>query len=233
VQTSAILVAAGRGTRIGAATGKAFLSLAGQPLVLYPLRTLSQLPRLHSIALVIPSGQEERAAELLGAHGPWPVPIHLTPGGTERQDSVAAGLGRIEPETDLVLIHDAARPFVSLACLDACLEAAAATGAAIAAVPARDTVKLADEAGSVAQTLDRRKIWLAQTPQAFRTALLRRAYEQARQDGYVATDDAALVERLGVPVRIVPGDEANRKITTPHDLQWAEWYLLGRTSERR
>ena len=132
------------------------------------------------------------------------------------------------PTPTLLLVHDAARPFVSLECVEACVAAAATHGAAIAAVAAHDTVKLADPDSVIIETLDRRRIWLAQTPQVFRTDLLREAYQRARSDGFVATDDAALVERLGHAVRIVPGESTNRKITTPDDLRWAEWYLQAR-----
>lgn len=228
VQISAILVAAGRGKRMGTPTAKAFLPLAGQPLLIYALRTLSRLRGLSSLILVIPSDQHEQGQALVSTHGPWAVPIHLATGGAERQESVAAGLEEIGPEVDFVLIHDAARPFISLACAQACVEAAATTGAAIVAVPARDTVKIVDDDGLISRTLDRGTIWLAQTPQVFRTSLLQRAYEQARQERHTATDDAALVERLGVRVRIVKGEDTNRKITTPDDLIWAESYLLSR-----
>jgi 2-C-methyl-D-erythritol 4-phosphate cytidylyltransferase len=138
-------------------------------------------------------------------------------------------LAVLDADAALVLVHDAARPFVSLECIEACVAAAASHGAAIAAVAAHDTVKLADPDSVIIETLDRRRIWLAQTPQVFRTALLREAYQRARSDGFVATDDAALVEHLGHAVRIVPGEPTNRKITTPDDLRWAEWYLQARS----
>ena len=205
-------------------TGKAFLQLAGQPLASYALRTLYHLPSLISVALVVAADQEGAAAELLGQTGPPPVPIRITRGGEERQDSVAAGLAVVDPAADIVLVHDAARPFVSLACMQACVAAAAACGAAIAALPATDTVKLVD-AETIVRTIDRQTIWLAQTPQVFRTEVLRQAVAQAQRDGFAATDDAAVVEHLGVPVRVVRGEATNRKITTPEDLQWAEWYL--------
>jgi 2-C-methyl-D-erythritol 4-phosphate cytidylyltransferase len=246
VHTAAIVVAAGRGTRMGAPAAKAFLPLAGRPLAVYALRTLSAVPEIISIVLVVGADCTAHAAELLAAHGPWPHPVRVASGGAERQDSVAAGLAAVDEGADLVLVHDAARPFVSHRCIERCIAAAADAGAAIAAVPVHDTVKLvADasvtgagvtdasvtDASVIERTLDRRRLWLAQTPQVFRTALLRRAYEQARRDGYTATDDAALVERLGVPVRVVEGDPDNRKLTTPDDLQWAEWYVQRRRAD--
>jgi len=210
---------------MGTTTAKAFLLLAGMPLLIYSLRTLVALRHMVSLILVV--GRDERilAEEVLRQHGPWPVPIQLVDGGAERQDSVAAGLAIVDEMIDLVIVHDAARPFVSRACVEACVEAARVSGAAIVAMPAHDTVKLLGEDEAIDRTLDRRRVWLAQTPQIFRTALMRQAYAQAQRDGYRATDDAALVERLGVKVRVVPGESTNQKVTTPDDLRWAEWYL--------
>lgn len=214
---------------MGASTAKAFVNLGGMPMVVHSLRTLGCLPNLTSIVLVVGSDQESRVTEILHRYGPWPVVVRPVPGGVERQDSVAAGLRAIDVGAPLVLIHDAARPFVSLACVQACVDAAATQDAAIAAVAAHDTVKLADPNSVIVQTLDRSRIWLAQTPQVFRTALLREAFERASRDGFTGTDDAALVEHLGHRVHIVPGESTNRKITTPDDLRWAEWFLQARS----
>lgn len=210
---------------MGVPTAKAFLNLGGMPLVVYSLRTLGRVSTVTSMVLVVSADQETHASDIVHDHGPWSFPIQLVRGGAERQDSVAAGLEAVEADAALVLVHDAARPFVSLNCVQACADVAATHGAAIAAVAAYDTVKLADSDLVIVDTLDRRRIWLAQTPQVFRSTLLREAYAQARRDGFAGTDDAALVERLGHPVRIVPGELTNRKITTADDLRWAEWYL--------
>ncbi len=210
---------------MGRGTAKAFLPIGGKPMALYSLRTLSRVPGMTSIALVVASEHIEQATTVLERYGPWPTLIRVAAGGSERQDSVAAGLQLLDPAVDLVMVHDAARPFVSLACVSACVEAAAATGAAILALPAQDTVKVVDRQGTVTGTLDRHSLWLAQTPQVFRAALLRQAHDRARREGCLATDDAALVERLGAPVRVVAGEPSNRKITTPDDLRWAEWLL--------
>jgi len=225
VRTAAIVVAAGRGTRMGATTGKAFLDLGGMPVAVHALQTLNRLPSLTSIVLVVSADQEAAASVIIQRYGPWTSPVRLARGGAERQDSVAAGLAAVDIDAALVLVHDAARPFVSLGCIETCVATAATYGAAIAAVAAHDTVKLVDPDSVIIETLDRRRIWLAQTPQVFRTTLLREAYERARNDGFVATDDAALVEHLGHAVRIVPGEPTNRKITTPDDLRWAECHL--------
>lgn len=210
---------------MGAATAKAFLDLGGAPIAIYSLRTLTRLSDLSSLVLVVGADQEAATADIVQRYGPWPVPVQLAHGGDERQDSVAAGLDLVDASVAVVLIHDAARPFVTLACVQACVDTATVHGAAIAAVAAHDTVKVADADSVITETLDRRRVWLAQTPQVFRATLLREAYHQARRDGYMATDDAALVERLGYAVHLVPGEATNRKITTPEDLRWAEWYV--------
>lgn len=205
--------------------GKAFTLIGGQPMVIYALRTLVQLPNLVAIVLVVSADHHEKAAVLLSQSGPWPVPVLLARGGAERQDSVTAGLALVDAAAELIVVHDAARPFASRHCFEACIAAATRHGAAIVALPAHDTIKVVDAAGKITETLDRRRIWLAQTPQAFHANLLRRAYACARADGYAGTDDAMLVERLGATVHVVPGSTENRKITTPEDRDWAESYV--------
>jgi 2-C-methyl-D-erythritol 4-phosphate cytidylyltransferase len=205
---------------------KTFLSLKGKPLFTYCLHTLARVSGIGRIVVVVAADLTNHAEEILARQAPWPVDLQVVAGGAERQDSVAAGLKEVN--SDLVLVHDAARPFVSAQTVASCLDAAVHTGAAVVAVPARDTVKLTSADGTVAQTLDRHRVWLAQTPQVFQTAVLQRAHAQARRDGFVGTDDAALVERIGVTVWVVPGEPENKKITSPEDLRWAEWVLSER-----
>jgi len=193
-------------------------------MLAYSLHTLSTVPKVTALVLVVAADERRQAETLLDARGPWRVPIRIAEGGAERQDSVAAGLAAVDADADLVLVHDAARPFVTPDCVSACMAAAAATGAAIVAVPATDTVKVTDAEGWIVDTPDRRRLWLAQTPQVFRSALLKEAYRRAAAEGWVATDDAALVEGLGHRVRVVHGHRDNRKITTRDDLRWADWY---------
>jgi 2-C-methyl-D-erythritol 4-phosphate cytidylyltransferase len=213
-----------------AATAKAFLPLGGKPLFSYSLRTLCRLSGARSLVLVVPPDLLAEARDLVASQEPWPLTIEVTAGGAERQDSVAAGL-RCAGNADLVLVHDAARPFVSLARAAKCAQVAATSGAAILALPASDTVKRVEAGITIRETVDRSQIWLAQTPQVFRTELLRQAYKRAREEHISGTDDASLVERLGVQVRVVEGDEENRKITTPADLRWAEWHLGAAAAE--
>ena len=209
---------------MGAPTPKAFLPIAGHPLFSYSLQTLGAIPEVATVVLVVAADYLAAAATALKPYRTGRGSIRLTAGGAERQDSVAAGLAAVAGEVEVVLIHDAARPFVRAEAARRCLNLAQAHGAALVAVPARDTVKAVDDKGRVTHTLDRSTIWLAQTPQGFRVEILRDALDRARAAGVQATDDAALVERLGLPVHVVPGELANLKVTTPEDLRWAEWY---------
>jgi 2-C-methyl-D-erythritol 4-phosphate cytidylyltransferase/2-C-methyl-D-erythritol 2,4-cyclodiphosphate synthase len=224
LKVGAILAAGGSGTRAG--MRKQWLPLAGESLLRRGARALVACELVDTLVAVVPPGEEGRAAEELGDVG---KPAHVTPGGAVRADSVRQGLAVLEREAcGLVLVHDAARPFVTPALVRAVALAAARDGAALAAVRASDTVKRADrpvdpasadkEPLTVAETLDRRGIWLAQTPQGFRTDLLRRAYDAAGAAAAEATDECALVERLGSPVTIVPGEAGNYKITTGDDV---------------
>jgi 2-C-methyl-D-erythritol 4-phosphate cytidylyltransferase len=222
--TAAILVAAGPGTRLGKGVPKAFVRLADAPLFVHTMRALLRCSRIDRVALIVPRGWETEAQHLLDTTGPWRCRIDIVAGGQERQDSVGAGLERIA-DAEWVVVHDAARPFVTTQVLDQVIAAAADEGAAIAAIPATDTIKRVESDRRIASTLPRERLWLAQTPQVFRTELLRRAHAQSATLPAPATDDAALVEAIGVTVCVVPGTAENRKITTPDDLEWAEWLL--------
>lgn len=221
---AAILVAAGPGTRLGRGRPKAFVELRGAPLLVHSLRALLAEPAIDLAVAVIPAGAEATTEELLARFGPWRCPVRVVAGGAERQDSVRCGLACIG-DAALVAVHDAARPFVSAEALRAAIRAAEEFGAALLAVPAADTIKEVSEDGWVRSTPERDRLWLAQTPQVFRTALLREAHQRAAAEGRRATDDAMLVEQAGVRVRVVRGNVENRKITTPDDLHWAEWKL--------
>ena len=220
----AVLVAAGPGTRLGAGEPKAFVPVCGVPLMTHALRSLLAESRVSAAVVACPVGEVERSRSILDAHGPWRCPVDVVEGGAERQDSVRAALMHAGA-ADLIAIHDAARPFVGRDVVDAVLRSAERHGAAIVAVPSTDTVKRVDEGERIVDTLPRERIWLAQTPQAFRADLIRAAHAEAYAAGITATDDAALVERLGAPVHVVRGNPENRKITTPEDLRWAESFL--------
>jgi len=223
---AAVIAAAGRGQRLGALENKAFVELAGKPLVWYALRLFRKCPEIGEIILVVAPEDVERARRLLRAKGDRSE--RVVAGGAQRQASVRAALEQVRASADLVVIHDAARPFAQPALVHTCLEQARLHGAAAAAVQATDTVKEADQEGVVRATLDRSRIWLVQTPQAFRRNLLEEAHRSAEQAGVTATDDAFLVERLGHAVWLVEGDSDNIKITHPDDVSRSEQVLQPR-----
>jgi 2-C-methyl-D-erythritol 4-phosphate cytidylyltransferase len=219
-----VVVAAGRGTRVGGETPKQFLPIGGVPMVLRALRPFTSHPEVAQVALVLPPDQAAHPPAFLGDElGPGLV---VVPGGDDRAASVAAGLRALGQECRTVLVHDAARPFVERPVIDAVIGHARAGEGALAAVRVSDTLKEADAAdGSrVRRTVARDGLWRAQTPQGFPRAVLERAYAAAAAG---ATDDAALVERLGVTVRLVPDSPRNLKVTTADDLVLAE-LLAGR-----
>jgi 2-C-methyl-D-erythritol 4-phosphate cytidylyltransferase len=225
-----VVVAGGPGTRLAAEVPKAFVELGDCPLVIRSLRAMLAAASVTSAVIVAPQRSVDRARSLVAAYGPWRCPVTVTPGGAERQDSVRNGLAAAGG-AGLIAIHDAARPFVSPAVVEAVIAAAATHGAAIVARPATDTVKRVHPDGWIESTPPREHTWLAETPQVFRADLIRAAHARADAADR-ATDDAVLVERLGARVYVVRGNPENRKITTPDDLRWAEWLLTQRTTPR-
>jgi 2-C-methyl-D-erythritol 4-phosphate cytidylyltransferase len=227
MRVAALLLAAGRGDRLGAPVPKAFVPLAGLPLVLRAASALAACPEVERIVPVLARSDLTRWSALvrrLPDPGRFAEPVA---GGAERQESVRAGLAALPPEVELVAVHDAARPLVRPADVARVIAAARETGAALLAVPVRDTLKRV-AGGRVVETLSRAGCWAAQTPQVFRVSLLREALAKAEAEGFLATDDAQLVERLGAPVEIVEGDPGNLKITWPADVEAAEALLAGR-----
>lgn len=203
------------------------MSLAGHPLASYALATLRACPGVDEIILIVAPEDVDRARRSLLRPGARQSE-RVVAGGDTRQASVRAGLAEVNPACDLVLVHDAARPFLKPRLVHDCLQAASAHGAAVAALPATDTVKEATPGGVVRATLDRSRLWLVQTPQAFRLSLLVEAHEAALREGLGGTDDASLVEHFGHPVHIVPGDPDNIKITRPEDVRRSEHILSQR-----
>jgi 2-C-methyl-D-erythritol 4-phosphate cytidylyltransferase len=222
--TAALVLAAGRGERLGAGLPKALVPLAGVPLVVRAIAAVAACPEIDRVVPVIPPGEASRFAPLLAGLGPSAKLAAAVEGGAERQDSVRAGLAALGPECRFVAVHDAARALVRSDDVSRVVAAARRHGAALLAVPARDTIKRVRD-GRVLDTPPRAECWAAQTPQVFRTELLREALAKADAEGFVGTDDAQLVERLGVEVRVVEGDPGNLKITGPGDLAAAEAWL--------
>jgi len=220
-QAAAVIVAAGRGERLGATIPKAFVAVAGVPMLLHAARRVALSPEVGRIVVVVGALDVDRARVLLMQHGVRNVTA-VVPGGAHRQDSVFAGLSHLG-EAPVAVVHDGARPLVPPDVVTAVIQAAAEAGAASAGLPVRETVKLVDGVDA-RQTLDRDRLWVAHTPQAFRTALLREAHHRAKAEGFYGTDDAVLVERLGYAVRMVEDSPRNLKVTVPADLDLAEAY---------
>ena len=210
-----VIPAGGVGSRLGARVPKQFLSVGGASIL---LRTVQHFVRRRDVVAVVvaaPAPHLARTRRLLSGLARR-APITVVSGGASRQESVALGLAAA-PTAEIVVVHDAVRPFITSALLDRVVAAARDAGAAICALPVKETVKRVRD-GVVEDTVDRTNLWSVQTPQAFRAALLREAHDKARRDGVMGTDCAMLVERLGVPIRVVEGLEANVKITTATDL---------------
>jgi len=226
---TAIVPAAGGGSRFGGLVRKQFIVLDGLPILSHTLRSLAASDALAAMIVVVPPGEESRGRDAVRA-ARVDIETEVVSGGQERQDSVYNGLQRAKPDTDLVLIHDGVRPFVSREVILAAIGAASEWGAAVTAVPVTDTIKRVDSAGLVVDTPERGHLWAAQTPQVFRYSLLIQAHRAVRGQGIVATDDAVLVERMGVKAKVVSGSSENLKITSEDDLPLAELILRRRMS---
>jgi 2-C-methyl-D-erythritol 4-phosphate cytidylyltransferase len=221
MQVSAIIVGAGSGSRLGSSLPKAFVALGGRTILSYSLRTLAKVPSITELVLTVPAGMEKAARDEITAAG-LEIPVKITAGGTERQDSVRIALALTSAESEMAVVHDAARPFASPELFERCLERAEQMGAAIAAIPVADTLKRVEKEGRIGATIERAGLWQAQTPQVFERRLLIEAHERARDNQTVATDDADLVQRDGHRVDVIEGSAANLKITTADDLKLAE-----------
>jgi 2-C-methyl-D-erythritol 4-phosphate cytidylyltransferase len=225
--TAALVLAAGRGVRLGAGVPKAFVELGGVTLLERSLRALAASEAVDRVLPVLPPGEAARWSALRGTLADVAGLLDPVEGGAERQDSVRAGLAALGPEVAWVAVHDAARALVRSEDVTRVVRAAQRGGAALLALPVRDTIKRVRD-GRVVETPPRAECWAAQTPQVFRRELLHEALEKAVAEGFVATDDAQLVERLGVAVEIVEGSADNVKVTGPEDLPVAERLLAAR-----
>lgn len=220
MRASAIIVAAGSGIRLGMDVPKAFVPLDGRALLHYSLRVLRAVDEIAEAVVTVPAGMEPTARTEAKAVG-LEIPIKVTAGGAERQDSVRIALALTSAEAEVVVVHDAARPFALPALFASCIDTALKFGAAIAAVPVADTLKRAEN-HRIIGTVPRAGLWQAQTPQAFRRSILVAAHERAQRERWTTTDDADLAERCGGHVEVVEASAANLKITTRDDLEIAE-----------
>ena len=235
---AAIIPAAGLGTRMGADTPKQFLELDGMPLIIFTLKRLAACPAITEF-LVATRAEDVISLQDKVARAGLGRPARVVHGGNTRQQSVANALAQVDPATEIVLVHDAVRPFVMREQIERVIAEARVRGAAILGIPAIDTVKevkrasLPEDVALISATIPRERIVLAQTPQAFSFALLRDAFRKAQQDDVTSSDEAALVERFGSNVFVVLGSERNLKITRPADMDLARFYLeQERRSER-
>jgi 2-C-methyl-D-erythritol 4-phosphate cytidylyltransferase len=223
--TYAIVPAGGHGARMGSRRPKQYLRLGRAPILVATLRALGRARSLAGIVVAVPAAHVAPTRRLL-ARARVPKILDVVAGGADRQESVWRGLQRVPEDARFVVVHDAVRPFVTADLIER-VRAAAAGGAATCGLPVRDTVKRVTD-GAVEATVPRQGLWLTQTPQAFARDLLWEAHDKARRDGFAGTDDAVLVERLGMPVAMVPGLAQNLKITTPEDLRTARAWVKPR-----
>lgn len=220
MRVSVIVVAAGSGARLGASVAKAFVKVGGVTLLARTLRTVGFVAAIDEIVIAVPAGMESIARDEADS-AEVRIPVKIAAGGAARQDSVRIAISFTSAAAELVVIHDAARPFATPQMFQSCIERSAASGAAIVAIPLADTLKRV-EGETIHETVPRGGLWQAQTPQAFQRQLLIRAHEQAVREKIAATDDADLVEQIGGSVAIVMGSPLNLKITTADDLRIAE-----------
>lgn len=224
-----VIVAAGRGSRMGTKESKQYLQLGDKPILVHTLERFEAMSFISEIVLVVGTEDVARCKE-------WCEQYHITKmkavisGGTERQHSVYEGLKQIESQW--VMVHDGVRPFVSERAVASCCDKAYEHQAAVLAVPVKDTIKQVNEKGMITATPDRKSLWAIQTPQAFRRDLLIHAHESALEKGLLGTDDAMVVEWTGATVVVSEGEYTNIKITTPEDLPWAEQLLEALNKEK-
>ncbi len=229
MKTAAIIPSAGMGRRMGNRK-KPFLPLAGRPVLAHTVLLFELSPLIDATILVVPDDDRETCGLEIVDVFEFRMVIDVVPGGRERQDSVRAALDALSGSWDILVVHDGVRPFATVDIIEEVVKTAKATGAAIAAVPVKDTVKEVAN-GTVIRTVPREALWSVQTPQAFKAGILREAHKRAVEDGFSGTDDAALVERLGHRVSVVEGSYENIKITTPEDILVGEAILRGREGE--
>ncbi len=226
-----IIPAAGSGSRMQSDLPKPFLPLGDKPILWHTIQAFLNVPSV--IQIIIPTSKEwiSEVKNIISSCSTGAVQFDVIEGGVERQFSIANGLSLMLDAVEVVAVHDAVRPFINPELVSECSTAAKKFGGAIIAVPAKDTIKKVDSDGSIKETPDRKYLWQAQTPQIFEKSILSRAYSEAISDGFVGTDDASLVERLGETVKVVEGDRENLKITYPVDLEIAELILKQRANQ--
>ncbi len=227
MRVSAIIAGGGSGKRMLSGENKLFIEISGTPVLAMTISAFESTDLIDEIIIVMPSDEIDRTRDLVKKYSFKKV-SGIIPGGPTRQDSVFNGIQAVLPDADIIAIHDGARPFVTKEIIVRTVNEAKMSGAAVAAVPVKDTIKTVDAGSIITGTLDREMLWQAQTPQAFSAALIKGAHGRAHKVGLSATDDSRLVERLGENVKVVNGSYENIKITTPEDIKIAEVILRSR-----
>jgi len=222
--TSAIIVAAGKGTRMGPNMDKLFMPVAGRPVIAHTWGRFDHADCIDEIILVVRDGMQKAFTDLAEQYG-FKKKFKLTVGGKERQDSVWNGLQNLSPEADIVAIQDGARPCTSVTLIAETVEAARQTGAAVAAHPVADTIKASDDGQVITRHLERSRLWAVQTPQTFRVDVIKKALSLVRARGIQVTDDTAACEVIGQPVKLVLSKTPNPKVTVQEDLPCVEVLL--------
>ena len=222
MKVSALIAAAGQGKRMGTKANKQYLRINGQRILTLTLKQLDKIAEIIQLIIIVPAAEVDFCREMLWAETDLQTPWEIIPGGQERQDSVYSGLAALSCVADYVLIHDGARPLITEQLITNVLEQAQVHGAAVLAVPVKDTIKVVNSSGFVQYTPERASLWAVQTPQVFQRDLICKAYNQAVLSGHYGTDDASLIEAMGHSVSLVLGSYENIKITTPDDLLLAE-----------
>ena len=221
---TAVIVAAGKGRRMGTEVSKQFLPLCGKEILAHSVEKFEKAENIRDIVLVTGEDSLQDVREMSQEYG-WKKIVSVVAGGKERQDSVWNGLQAVSADTDIILIHDGVRPFVTEDILNHSIETAVEMGGCVAGVPAKDTIKVCNGENIAVSTPDRSTLWQIQTPQTFRKDLILQAYQKAKAEGFVGTDDASLAEYSGCSVKVIMGSYRNIKITTKEDLLIGEAFL--------
>ena len=229
---TAVIVAAGSGKRMGTKISKQFLPLVGREILAHTVDKFEAAEQIRDIVLVTGTEALQDVISMAREYA-WKKVVSIVVGGKERQDSVYNGLRAVSADTDIILIHDGVRPFVTEEILNRSIETALEMGGCVAGVPAKDTIKVCDAEQTAIATPDRNTLWQVQTPQTFRRELILNCYEKAKENGFIGTDDASLVEYCGYPVKVILGDYRNIKITTQEDLLIGEAFLQAERMEMK
>ncbi len=232
MKADALIVSAGKGHRFMGEKKKQFYLLANKPILAHTLDKFEACPLVHSILLVVGEEDMDYSLKEIVEKYQYKKVSQIIPGGKRRQESVKNGLDLLPKNTEVVVIHDGVRPLVTREMIEESIRSAMRFRAVVFAMPVKETIKVAHSDGTVLRTLERESLWQVQTPQSFQVDLIKKAYTKAFEDGFMGTDDASLVERLGEKVYILPGAYANIKITTPEDLLLAKFLLQAEDSKK-